>query len=626
MNLKPLSINEILDKQFFIPDYQRGYRWTPQQVKQLMDDIDSFFPREIEGKSNEKTFYCLQPVVVKLVSDEKKQKLEDEKNISLDGDWYEVIDGQQRLTTIYLILQYINQKWLGEDKLEQFKIRYQTRPKSENFLKKLRVNADNTVDINKDNIDFYYMSKALQTIRKWQLEYKESHSTDLDLNKADFQSKFIASAKIIWYKVDITDDENHKLFERLNLGKIPLTNAELTKALFLSSESFKDSSLTNEEKQIKKFSIARLWDEMEHSLNNPDLKLWSFITNKKRDQYETKIDLILDLISGKEEGEKDPLFTFLSFSKKQKDGNLLEVWKEIEQFYYIICEWYKDRDYYHKMGYLITSKTFGDYDGINLGELVKESMSIKKKCFMNQVDKLIKSSIKFEISELIYKSHYNQIFNLLLLFNVETNRTSEAITEYYPFKQHKTNKWSLEHIHARENKINPTKKDVWLNWIDLHIPLLEELVDNNNKKNDNDHVIEILESMKNHNNDGLTWERFKQLFEKVSDLFTIDHDIMDKEKEGIRNLALLSQPDNSALNDSVFEVKRREIIRLDKEGSFIPICTRRAFMKYYHDDEFVHQYYFWTTKDREAYYSTILKVLDEYITKNYIGEETDEND
>ena len=58
INLFPLSINGLLDKQFFIPHYQRGYRWTKYQVEQFLDDIDSFVPREIVGKPDEKTFYC----------------------------------------------------------------------------------------------------------------------------------------------------------------------------------------------------------------------------------------------------------------------------------------------------------------------------------------------------------------------------------------------------------------------------------------------------------------------------------------------------------------------------------------------------------------------------------------
>jgi uncharacterized protein with ParB-like and HNH nuclease domain len=63
------SINEILDKKFFIPHYQRGYRWTNIQVEQLLDDIDKFVPLPIANNPGQNTFYCLQPVVVKKLSE-----------------------------------------------------------------------------------------------------------------------------------------------------------------------------------------------------------------------------------------------------------------------------------------------------------------------------------------------------------------------------------------------------------------------------------------------------------------------------------------------------------------------------------------------------------------------------
>src|SRR5579862_7460608 len=80
--LKP--INDLLKESFFVPSYQRGYRWTERQVMDLLDDVWEF-----QSKSQEQdkaSFYCLQPVVVKMRD---------------SGDW-ELIDGQQRLTTILL--------------------------------------------------------------------------------------------------------------------------------------------------------------------------------------------------------------------------------------------------------------------------------------------------------------------------------------------------------------------------------------------------------------------------------------------------------------------------------------------------------------------------------------------
>ncbi|MBU1012781.1 MAG: DUF262 domain-containing protein, partial [Bacteroidetes bacterium] len=332
--LKPKAISELLENKFFIRHYQRGYRWTSQQVEQLLDDIDSFVPREVPGKHDKKTFYCLQPIVL------KKLKTDSASDRLMEGEWYEVIDGQQRLTTIYLILKYINEFWTGRQKKNLFKIDYETREDCVKFLQGIKVNSDDvTVDINKRNIDFYHISKAYQTIRDWERNYHDQHSGK-PLDDAEFQSKFLSYSKIIWYEVKDNED-SEDLFERLNIGKIPLTNAELTKALFLSEDSFKE--LGHEEKRLRHFEIALLWDEMEHKLNDQDMKFWSFITNKKRADYDTKIELILELMAGKSDDEKDPLFTFLHFSRQK---SLSEIWSNIELFYHTLLEWNSNRDLY----------------------------------------------------------------------------------------------------------------------------------------------------------------------------------------------------------------------------------------------------------------------------------------
>jgi len=592
------AINQLYNKQFFIPHYQRGYRWTDTQVKQLLDDIDSFIPKEIAGRPSEKTFYCLQPIAVKVLSEEDMQKH------NLTGEWYEVIDGQQRLTTIFLILQYINQKWRGEDKLEQFTLHYETRKGSAEFLKSLRVNEDNTVNENKEYIDYYYFSKALQTIQQWRLNYEGEKGKKL--NTALFQSTFEEFSKVIWY--EIAEQDGRRLFERLNLGKISLTNAELVKALFLSSESFKELSI--EEKRIKQFEIARLWDEIEHKLNEEDLKYWSFITNTKRDSFETKIELILDMITQKDESIKDNYHTFTELAKKQtqSQNGLSKVWDEIEHFYNTLIQWYSNKDYYHRIGYLITSRHYGTYRGVNLNELVKFAMTESKEEFSLRIDKHIKESVNVEPSELRYESHPNQIFNILLLFNVHTYIKSSSISEFYPFKQHKDNQWSLEHIHARKSEnFDKTKREAWLKWLALHKQLLEEF--------DKPEAKQLIEEINKYSNDRITWERFSDLFTQINDFFTEEAQSMDQESEGLMNLALLSQPDNAALNNSVFEIKRREITRLDKDGNFIPICTKRAFMKYYNENSISGQNYFWSSDDRKHYFKTLTEALVDYLPK-----------
>ena len=124
------TVNEILssEKQYYIPSYQRGYRWTEQQVKELLNDIDSF-----DNKND--AWYCLQPIVVRIADDE---------NIG-PGKWYEVIDGQQRLTTLFLIIRCCNIRYRNGDEAEKLpepKFYYKTREDFSSFLQTLSIKTD----------------------------------------------------------------------------------------------------------------------------------------------------------------------------------------------------------------------------------------------------------------------------------------------------------------------------------------------------------------------------------------------------------------------------------------------------------------------------------------------------
>jgi hypothetical protein len=70
--------------------------------------------------------------------------------------------------------------------------------------------------------------------------------------------------------------------------------------------------------------------------------------------------------------------------------------------------------------------------------------------------------------------------------------------------------------------------------------------------------------------------------------------------------------DNSALGNSVFAVKRAAILDRDRRGSYIPVCTRNVFLKYYSPaDE--HQMLFWSGSDREHYLRAMTEILRPYL-------------
>ena len=145
-SVKMCSIRELLNYNFVIPSYQRGYRWDEIQVNDLLNDIYEFHQNNNEG------FYCLQPLVLKKISDEKNLNelgFKDKNNV------YEVIDGQQRLTTIYLILKYLEK--------EIFNIEYDTRKDSKKFLNKI----DSITNEELNHIDLEYIKKSYEVIKNW---------------------------------------------------------------------------------------------------------------------------------------------------------------------------------------------------------------------------------------------------------------------------------------------------------------------------------------------------------------------------------------------------------------------------------------------------------------------------
>ena len=227
---------------FYVPSYQRGDRWGEDEVNRLLDDVFQ------NGQKN----YCLQPVVVR-----KKE------------DTFELVDGQQRLTTIYLIYKYMSDINPFFDP-PAFNLIYETREQSAEFLSNMDLSKQ------EDNIDFWFIANAYKTIKKW-------FEVDKQNRVIKIFDYFKNHVKIIWYEVGAGENAI-SLFTRLNIGKIPLTSAELVKAMFLSRDN---SENMDREKQEE---ISLQWDNIEKELHNDSM--WYFLTNNIKNKYQTRIDLI----------------------------------------------------------------------------------------------------------------------------------------------------------------------------------------------------------------------------------------------------------------------------------------------------------------------------------------------
>lgn len=555
-NLELKTINDLNEYKFIIPAYQRGYRWTTQEVTDLLNDVNEFIPKQI-SESDEKTWYCLQPIVLKLNDDEM----------------YEVIDGQQRLTTIFLILHYLNQDFIEERREKLFELDYETRSDLKGFLLSLSSEVEDTL-----NIDYYHIVQAYKTIEEW---FK---SRGNKFNKDDFRSKFRFNTKIIWY--ECFEDDTISVFTRLNIGKISLSNAELIKALFLNSSNFEKTENKIKHKQIE---IASEWDKIEADFQ--DDKFWYFITGDRK--VNNRIEFIFNIMN-KERNIEDSYSTFRYFSNlvsATSKENIEKNWKSIKDYYMRFSEWYKDRELYHKIGYLISIEL------VDINTLYEESSNKTKMEFRKYLNELIIESLKnmdfFSLSYGDTKENL-KIKKVLLLYNILTMLRSEKDNSFFPFYLYKTENWDIEHITSVKESMpsNAEQKKNWLTdvevYIDISIPNSGELkkrIKNCDVSNDSE---------------------FNQLFEDIVSHFNY-YVKSDDEINGLSNLTLLDSETNRGYKNAVFPIKRKTIIDRDKMGAFIPISTKNVFLKYF--SEYPPKISFWTQEDRENYELDLIDVL-----------------
>lgn len=572
------KVGEIVG-QFSVPAYQRGYRWGEHEVRALLDDIYA------DGKRDKNDSYCLQPIVVKTIKACCPSATPDETVTNADN--YELIDGQQRLTTLYLIYHYLQQTAGLKIKLA-FSLSYQTRPASADYLKCLRPEQ------RKENIDFFHMYNAYQNIADWFEAAEKSTGNALQFIAFELYGLLQNQVYVIWY--DAGDVDATTLFTRLNVGRIALTNAELVKALLLSRN--KVNKTAEDAQQVE---ISTQWDAIEKDLQ--DEAFWAFLTNKPGTAYPTRIEFLFDMLAEKSDKEKERFHTFLYFKRcldAQQDRDSLAVWKPVRKRYHILREWFEDSDLYHLVGYLVAIN-------VRVAELVRESESEEhqtKSSFRAFLSERIKASLNltvFSARELAYDADRNKCERFLLLFNVESVRRLEHSSERYPFHSHKAEKWSLEHIHAQHAEPLTTENE-WRSWlVDSKRALAALRLDESRREDDKKVLLAKIDGV-------LAGKVEGRIFTTLSnDIMTgfLNPANSDKSVHSIANLALLSSSVNSALSNGSFQAKRLRIIDLDRAGSFIPLCTRRVFFKYY-TEAGSEQIHYWSPTDQTNYLDKML--------------------
>lgn len=529
------NIKDLLACKFYVPSYQRGYRWNKQQVIDLLEDIWEFSQKN-ELKKDE--FYCLQPIVVKKIN-------------GLEEKW-EVIDGQQRLTTIYIILTYIKKNILPKA-ATTFSLEFETRKGSELFLKNIDEERKD------ENIDYYHIFSALQNTTEWFESKGDETSVAIEV-----YNKLLNQTKFIWYQIN-DDIDPIDIFTRINLGKIPLTNSELIKALFLKKDNFGTES-EREKVHLKQLEIANEWDQIEYALQNNEF--WYFICNGL-EEYETRIEFIFNMMSREINNTfKVPIsekynefFSFLVFSKlfKEEEQRIKEenlpyhkspidnLWLRIKKYFMTFEEWFNDRELYHLVGYLVTVN-------VKIDEIKKETETMTKSELIEHLNSTIKRSIlvKEDIEEWDYNKDAKKIKNALLLFNVISLVANKKSNLRFPFDRFKIEKWDIEHIHAVNSEMpNDTKHR--FDW-------LKAAQDEVDDATISDKIKEFIK------NDLISEDNaFATLYDEILTTYGDNEDIND-----ISNLTLLDAATNRSYKNAIFPIKRKIILKSDREGTFIP--------------------------------------------------------
>lgn len=669
MELIRKSLDNLIKKkyEFFIPDYQRGYKWTRIEVLKLLNDIWDF---ELNHKKEEDgDFYCLQPVVVK----------------PQDGKYY-VIDGQQRLTTLLIIQQAIKDynviKTQSELLAEQpelaskmmptlagksYSIEYQTRNKSEIWLQY----RNNELEMQK-NSDYYHIFRAYQTTLDF-LKWIDSDTPDdykLDGLRCPNSSKRInavtafdtcirSKCNVIWYELDENNENDHEIFDRLNTGKIPLTNAELIKAMFLQESNF---PTVTEDKKIKsedyRTNIARQWDDIERKLQDPFF--WDFIYDYDNVgmAYDTRIEFLFDLLANKEKSNSDRFyFTFDYYDSlfrgyKEKGEDAIDFvnkeWKRVRALIQTMQDWYDNKTYYHYIGYLISQ-------GHSVNEIKNyqfpndengNPLPVPKKVdFVKKLEELIRiQTSKYKHADLMKSK--DGLTPTLLLFNVLNVLDNSENSDRFPFHYYKNTTWNEEHI-APATPFEPNRKDRCFQfsaqmleyYTDIsYYEVLEGLTIKNSKKPKNvrkkkealvSEAISIvtpkykqyLSQMDNpercqelfdifvargDNREELSSKVYKEIVDSLGiKEFTLNED--DDRRDYIWNQVLLDEGTNKSYGNAIFPYKRMRIIKNTTRGVFVPIGTYNVFVKAY--SHRMTNMLEWDENDAMRYLAEIFKTL-----------------
>ncbi|MBQ7252114.1 MAG: DUF262 domain-containing protein [Kiritimatiellae bacterium] len=529
-----LPIHDIPEVVFSIPWYQRGYRWTRDEVWALMDDLLAFCSEADE-------VYCLQPLVL------------ERRN---DGKTF-VVDGQQRLTTIAIILHALksNPDW---------DIEYTTEGNRK---------LSDLLSTPGHSINDYFRKRAQKAVEEW-LEIDSSRCASL---------KYLLTGKqkaknVVFLRHEIAKDEDGRVvFQRLNAGKTPLTSSELIRALFMEA----GNGLADGEKA----DIAKEWDLIESAMT--DEQFWAIWDNSDFRDVPTRMDFLFSIVAAinPQKARQDGLFIYREMEKvvqsetlaqKDKRKALKKMWETTLRCWWWMQSCYADEEAYHLLGWLAqftgrgTRRLWEDWQ--KAGNRMDAFKVALRRLVIDRLGDRDLDSFRYG------EDNSNELQSLFVLLNsLEAQRRHIR----FRFDLYRKGKWDIEHIASQTDKPLKDPADQ-KEWLELAI---NEMSEDERRKLD-----------------GCT--TFEERWNKVWGMFS-NEETAGIDKHGIGNLALLDSGTNRAYKNAIFPAKRRTILgksqKEEEKGKnvYIPPATEAAFAKSY--STAAAQMRYWSQKDAEAY-------------------------
>lgn len=594
----------LFGKEFIIPYQQRTYKWRPAHAEMLLKDL-----KEFVNPSNPKTLYCMQPLAV----------CQNE-----EGKWL-LLDGQQRLTT-FLIIHRILFEWNDISNapfvLDHERDGKETCASDKSLHAFLYGDAFHNSKI-KTSQDLYNMSDVKHFVEEW-----------LDTNqdvKEQLRSLFEPGGKellFLWYEVAF--DDCHQVFRNLNSGKIPLTNAELVKALLLS-DNYSGISDKN--------ACALQFREMEMALE--DNRFWYAICPYDSDPTHPRIDFLFNLVAGispatywsNDDGARAS-FDYLYENK----GRIQAIWDEVRENFVRLTDLYKDSRAYHYMGFLTyypssqsrrserKASRYKDQSWIVSGTLQKYKELGFEEC-INSMKQTIKE--KLELSDNLpgfdEKAQCRRVF---VLHNIETilsrlnnlAKVTDSVirqaAETFPFELLYSQDWDIEHIASQtENDLTGDKdRDDFLKGLKSDYPGIYKSHES------------MINDFRNKSSKQEKTKAFNELYKSVIE--EIEKEMTDKgltpvvEKDAIGNLVLLDSHTNRSYHNSLMPRKRHIILFAAEEGlpeenikvAYIPLCTLKVFQKAYNKSTSDISSLDWIQQDADAYTEDMKTKLKFYLS------------